>query len=488
MIFNGLLSLFLYLFYLGSFVSLILTPNNHKKYFLNLTIISIIASLYLSWFIVFVNIIFGFKVNIFYLYFIVTLANCYLIYNKNFNLNYFNFKDLILFFLFLTIFTNFIRTPDFIFTFNHGDAVLSYNRWAIEIYENKINNLFGYYPLLWPGVWSLIYDSQGNANFWIFTKLSVLIVPFLYLLINFKFLYNKRYLEFYFFIVIFFQVFLQWPFKVFIFSGYMDNLVTLLSIILFMMILDNFINNPKKIEYNLFALSLLTGLISITKFSGMFTMFFYWYFLYYLKKKKIIKKNFTRLNFITSIIPSILFLIIYLIVQDFSLKNNNIIYLLNNSAKEAYHNIFLTSFLRIFQIINPFLLLLMISLSLINFFKKDDISKLGKNFFIIFILGILIFSTVSYDNRNSFYLIFFLIISSYCSLNRLNFKKKILKIKRLKRFFFIIIFSTIIIFSITIDKFMGNYLIYLDNQKIKNMEPLTCKIMKFKDCNKIKSK
>ncbi len=78
----------------------------------------------------------------------------------------------------------------------------------------------------------------------------------------------------------------------------------------------------------------------------------------------------------------------------------------------------LAAFLRIFQIINPFLLFLMISLAIMNFFKKDKISLVGKYFFIIFILGILIYSTVSYDVRNSFYLIFFLIISCYCSLKK----------------------------------------------------------------------
>ena len=263
----------------------------------------------------------------------------------------------------------------------------------------------------------------------------------------------------------------------------MDNLVTLLSIILFMLILDNFINNPKKNIKRLFILSLLTGLIPITKFSGIFTMLFYWYFLYYFQRKKIINRNYTKLNIIITILPSILFFIVYLENQGFVLTNNNIHILLDTSLKNAYHNIFLTSFLRIFQIINPFLLLLMISLAIINFFKKDSISYLGKISFIVFILGILIFSFISYDNRNSFYLIFFLIISCYCSLKRINFEKKILKIKKFKRFFFIIIFCTLVIFSFGVDKFLNNFLLNLDNQKIKNMDSTTCRLMKFEGCN-----
>ena len=489
MIYNGLLSLFFYLFYFGSFVSLILTKTEEKNYFSNILTISILSSLYLSWFLVFFKIVFNFKINLFYLYSIITFINLYLIYKTKKSSNYIlDFKDIIFFFLFVIIFTSFIRSPDYDFTFAYGDAVVSWNRWAIEIFQNNFDDLFGYYPIFWPGIWSLIYEAQEDASFWIITKGSVLIIPFIYFLISFRFLQNKKYFEFSFFVFIFFQIFFQYPFKVYLFSGYMDNPVSLLSIILFMLIIDNIFSSNKKNTKHYLIFSFLAGIISITKFSGMLTLLLYNCFLIYSYKIKVIKKKFLNLNLFISIIPSLTFFLIYLIVQDFNLSKNNIGNLIDYSLL-INNNILLAAFLRIFQIINPFLLFLMISLAIFNFFKKDKTSLVGKYFFIIFILGILIYSTVSYDVRNSFYLIFFLIVSCYCSLKKIDFNKNLIRNKHIKNNFLLIILCLFVLFSFITDKFLSNFLIVKDNEKIKNMHPITIDQLKdFKDLNNLINK
>ena len=67
-------------------------------------------------------------------------------------------------------------------------AVVSWNRWAMELFQNEYRPLNSAYPILFPGLWSLIYKSQVTSEIWIFTKLTMVILLFfqvLYLCIKF---------------------------------------------------------------------------------------------------------------------------------------------------------------------------------------------------------------------------------------------------------------------------------------------------------------
>jgi hypothetical protein len=57
------------------------------------------------------------------------------------------------------------------------DAVVSWNRWAIELSRNTYNPWDAAYPLLFPGIWSLVYKAQGASSIWIFAKLTMFIIP-----------------------------------------------------------------------------------------------------------------------------------------------------------------------------------------------------------------------------------------------------------------------------------------------------------------------
>ena len=61
--------------------------------------------------------------------------------------------------------------------FQTWDALVSWNRWAVELSHNDYNPGGGAYPLLFPGLWSLIYKAQGNVDVWIFAKLTLFILP-----------------------------------------------------------------------------------------------------------------------------------------------------------------------------------------------------------------------------------------------------------------------------------------------------------------------
>jgi hypothetical protein len=61
--------------------------------------------------------------------------------------------------------------------FDGWDSVLSWNRWARELAQTQYAPQNAAYPILWPGVWSLIYRAQGDSTVWIAAKASMFAVP-----------------------------------------------------------------------------------------------------------------------------------------------------------------------------------------------------------------------------------------------------------------------------------------------------------------------
>ncbi|MEM9234311.1 MAG: hypothetical protein AAGA69_08750, partial [Pseudomonadota bacterium] len=67
--------------------------------------------------------------------------------------------------------------------FRDWDPVVSWNRWGRELSEGEYNPIGAAYPILFPALWSLVYQSQETADVWIITKASLSIAPFLLVLI-----------------------------------------------------------------------------------------------------------------------------------------------------------------------------------------------------------------------------------------------------------------------------------------------------------------
>lgn len=57
-----------------------------------------------------------------------------------------------------------------------NDAVVSWNRWGVELSKNVYNPWNAAYPVLFPGVWSLIYKAQQSASVWVFAKLTLFVL------------------------------------------------------------------------------------------------------------------------------------------------------------------------------------------------------------------------------------------------------------------------------------------------------------------------
>lgn len=66
--------------------------------------------------------------------------------------------------------------------FRQWDAIFSWNRWAIELSQNEFKPYNAGYPVLIPGVWSLVYRAQETSEIWLFAKLTLFIVPAMLLL------------------------------------------------------------------------------------------------------------------------------------------------------------------------------------------------------------------------------------------------------------------------------------------------------------------
>jgi hypothetical protein len=66
---------------------------------------------------------------------------------------------------------------DYRLIFMTNDALVSWNRWGIELTENTFKPYNAAYPLLFPGIWSLIYKAQGASAVWIFAKLTTFVGP-----------------------------------------------------------------------------------------------------------------------------------------------------------------------------------------------------------------------------------------------------------------------------------------------------------------------
>ena len=192
MVSKSILSLLIFFLFLGSIFAIRFKIRN---YFLNFFLNSILISIFLSWILISLIIIFNFKINIFLLSFFFVIA--FLFYNKNIGLKtHFGDKREIYFFLYsilliIIISLNYVKSH-YSFTFNMHDALAWWNQFAINIFEKNYQGNIGY-PILFPGLWSLIYISQGNADFWLFSKISLLISPIILLTIIANFYYLKKF-------------------------------------------------------------------------------------------------------------------------------------------------------------------------------------------------------------------------------------------------------------------------------------------------------
>ena len=84
----------------------------------------------------------------------------------------------LLFGLFCIYYFYLLKTNGFLTVFTHWDAVVSWNRWAIELHEGTFNGSRGY-PLAIPALFSLVYTFANETNIQTLVKYICIYWPFL---------------------------------------------------------------------------------------------------------------------------------------------------------------------------------------------------------------------------------------------------------------------------------------------------------------------
>ena len=398
---SGFFSLVFFTFILGLLVAVI----SDKKILEELLIESIVTSFYISFLIVFLSYLFHIPDISITLYII---AIVFLIFRRSFITIAYSPK-LLIYILGIIIIHFLYLYGSYDLSFQNWDAVVSWNAWASQLFDNNHFPQVNIYPILLPSIWSLIYKAQGDYTLWIFAKLSLLVVYFL-LILSFALLYrvNKR-LSIFFIIANF--LFLAVIHEKYLFSGLMDIPVmlfmltglTLLILNLYHYQLDN---NSQRFINSLFYISIIFSLASITKQAGLLTLVMYVICLSYFLFTKVISRVVFYKNLFILFLPFILFLIMFLNAT----VPSDIIGNLSQLRKMTVENVFSVPVFSLTEFI--YLVFFIFAAYSVYRSKTSHLMKLNCLILLTFVIGYIIFkSCCSYDIRNGIWL-FSLLISS----------------------------------------------------------------------------
>lgn len=165
--------------------------------------------------------------------------------------------------------------------FTEWDAVVSWNRWGIELYNNEYTPIHAAYPLLIPSLFSIIYKIQSTNDIWWTAKIALFYLPLITLVIAFS-LYKDYQNKTFLFITIFIYPYLLMHSTI---AGTVDMPVMIMGMLTLIVMYAAEINKEtKEFEYYVYASLLLAGIASITKQSGLaFILFDFIYILLNLK-------------------------------------------------------------------------------------------------------------------------------------------------------------------------------------------------------------
>jgi hypothetical protein len=416
---NILNSLPIFLKFIIGLYALFISPQIFINYYFRKSeitpfriIYGLITSLTLCWLFIWFSVMF--KINsyiIFVLSFIIAVISLIFLIKINIKL-----RDFILWIITFILLAGLFSEATGIFT--HWDAVVSWNRWGIELSNNIYKPIAIAYPVLIPSIWAYIYKMQGTADIWWTAKFSLF---FLYYIVLLFFVYSFVYFK-----KIKFGLYLMFATILvlikFSMSGYMDVPVTIFSFV--SLVLLDIAEEQKEKNYDLFYKSyfsslILAGLASIIKAPGvilwlfvvLFGIFNYKYFI----KSEIIRKL-KIITFLSSLYYILYLFLFYKHEKEIVKTTIDVLNVLANlsSFKFNLNSIFfkLKSLFYIsdyptrgYQITGIIFFIIL----LLAFFIDKNIRKLKKFdsillifFFFNILLWLILFS---YDGRNSIYTI-----------------------------------------------------------------------------------
>lgn len=396
--------------------------------------VGIILSFSYLWVLFLVSFYFQFGQSI--LLFLISLFTPIIYYffqNSNQEPRKINVLKIIIFFLFLL--PLYLHIGE---SFTLWDSIVSWNRWAVEFTKYEYNPYNAAYPVLYPAIWSIIYQIQNNSDLWITAKVTLMVIPTFTIIILLGIINNKK--------IIFPFVIIIFLIPYYIYAGYLSNglmdiqvmLFGLLSLILLKIADDEY---GKDYSFYLYSAILLAGLASIVKQSGIIFLIFVILYSTFIGYKRV--KNVKLLFLIISL--SMLYMTSFLIL--FYSHGDNIIgninYLENLSSRtgnDLFSN-FYTLWKKFASTAFPngnlhlYIFLLGMALNFLNFSIKRNF--IGIMSILFCIIGFIIWANYfSYDNRNSLWIRSFLVISAAIGYESIlnSFVEKIYKLNLIKPF------------------------------------------------------
>ena len=150
--------------------------------------------------------------------------------------------------------------------FTSLDAAASWNRWAIELYNNIYNPIDAAYPLLLPSLWSIIYKIQNSNDIWWTSQVTLFLIPlFTIAILSTLFTESKN-------LAYPIMGLLLYPYLIssYTINGDMDMPVMLIGFLSLISLYAAECNRGKiDFDYYSYASLLLAGLASITKQAGL---------------------------------------------------------------------------------------------------------------------------------------------------------------------------------------------------------------------------
>lgn len=361
--------------------------------------------------------------------------------------------------------------------FQRWDTVVSWNRWATEISENTFHPLNAAYPVFFPGLWSLVYEVQGDNSVWIIAKSIMLIFPIILMVTIYSLLLREKLLSVFLLIIVINLIFFSHNLY-YLTSGYMDYpvaaMILISMVLLYLSSTANDSNgNMRANELLLFSI-IFGSLAAVTKQAGILSFF---PIVYYMVSKYIngtISGERLALYSFVLLLPLTMFLIMYFFEQDNIFGNVDALKKLV-ASKVIDSNIYLSAFNIMHQRFPMYLTFSLVALSFLNIINLKKISgQLGLLLLMISVAGFFIFADCcSYDQRNGVWIFSFLVVSALFGLSEFDDLTKvrlgdytIIHAKHIVGFILVFSFSLSFLFGVNVSEKSLRNLQYNEQLKI----------------------
>lgn len=322
-------------------------------------------------------------------------------------------------FLFIGLFWAWDLTKSYSLIFENWDAIVSWNRWAMELFNNRYVPLRSAYPIFFPGLWSLIYKAQGDTTIWIFSKATLWVLP-LIVLLALTSLYRINMLVGAiagYFAANYFVYHLPQP----LMSGYMDMPSAALGFasLVLLLIACHAVDADKdgKAIYSRLAIAApLFGVLAVIKQPGFLLTIFFLAWLFYFFAKRIINRKQLITLLSISIFPVASYFAIFLSLGGQSAGNLH--YLTKIAHSHSHGHLISHGFQLLVNNIELYPAIALLLLASLNFLKFRKLkAKMGIWSLLLFIIGSLAYCYFfSYDDRNAMWLFAPLLVSASAAL------------------------------------------------------------------------